>query len=165
MDRTENHVETLLRELNPQIVFFVFQHWLPNLTRRLGIKCIQYWIVNPLSVAYFWNGPRQSQGTDLTDLDLMQPPPGFPDSFIKLHAHELRFLAASRKMEFGNGVLLYDRLDIGARLADANAFKGCREIEGPYVDYLETVYKKPVDEHRPSIKKVYERRNKRKVTT
>ncbi|KAJ1377384.1 UDP-glucuronosyl/UDP-glucosyltransferase, partial [Sesbania bispinosa] len=119
MDRTEKDIELLLRDLKPQIVFFDFQYWLPNLTRNLGIKSIQYLIGNPLTLAYFGIGARQSQGRELTEADLMQPPPGFPDSsFIKLHACELRFLAASRKLEFGSGVLLYDRLDIGPLLPE-----------------------------------------------
>ncbi|KAG4981334.1 hypothetical protein JHK85_035292 [Glycine max] len=106
MDSTEKHIELLLRELKPQIVFFDFQHWLPNITRSLGIKCIQYWILNPSTIAYLWNGPRQIQGGELTEVDLMKPPKGFPDSSIKLHAHELRFLAATRKLEFGSGPIL-----------------------------------------------------------
>ncbi|KAJ1377388.1 UDP-glucuronosyl/UDP-glucosyltransferase [Sesbania bispinosa] len=144
MDRTEKDIELLLRDLKPQIVFFDFQYWLPNLTHNLGIKCIQNWITSPSSVAYFWNEARQSQGREITEVDLMQPPPGFPDSSIKLHTYELQFLAASRKLEFGSGVLLYDRFNNGARLADAIGFKGCREIDGPYAEYLQIVYGKPV---------------------
>ncbi|XP_020201984.1 UDP-glycosyltransferase 79B30 isoform X1 [Cajanus cajan] len=144
MDRTEKEIEHLLRKLKPQIVFFDFQHWIPNLTRSLGIKCMHYFIANPLSIAYLWNGPRQTQGGELTEADLMKPPKGFPDSSIKLHAHEVRFLAATRKLEFGSGVLLYDRLGIGASLADAIGFKGCKELDGLYAEYLESVYEKPV---------------------
>nr|WMW23661.1 apiosyltransferase [Glycyrrhiza inflata]WMW23662.1 apiosyltransferase [Glycyrrhiza glabra] len=141
MDRTEKDIEHLLRELKPQIVFFDFQHWLPNLTRSLGIKSVQYMIVGPITSAYIGNRPK---GRDITEVDLMQPPPGFPGSAIKLYSHELRFLISTRKLEFGSGVLFLDRLSIGTRLSDAVAFKGCREIEGPYAEYLETVYEKPV---------------------
>ncbi|KAK7283910.1 hypothetical protein RIF29_13659 [Crotalaria pallida] len=144
LDQTQKDIELLLKELKPQIVFFDFQYWLPNLTKSLGIKCVQYLIVYPLGTAYFGDGPRQSQGKVLTEDDLSEPPPGFPDSFVKLHAHELRFLSASRKLEFGSGVFIYDRIAIGTNLSDAIGFKGCREIDGPYVDYLESVYKKPV---------------------
>nr|WMX26761.1 UGT79B103 [Codariocalyx motorius] len=144
MDNTHKDIELLLRELKPQIVFFDLQHWLPNLTRSLGIKSMQYFIVYPLSIAYLWNGPRQSKGGELTEVDLMEPPKGFPESSTKLHGHEVRFLAATRKLKFGSDVLLYDRWGIGTSLADAIGFKGCREIDGPYADYLETVYGKPV---------------------
>jgi hypothetical protein len=144
MDQTEKQIELLLKELKPQIVFFDFQYWLPNLTKKLGIKSLQYLIWNPISSAYLGNIPRKSQGKELTEFDLMKPPAGFPDSCIKFHSHELRFLASIRKLEFGSGVLLLDRVDIGIRLSDAVAFKGCREIDGLYADYLQTVFGKPV---------------------
>ncbi|CAJ1956754.1 unnamed protein product [Sphenostylis stenocarpa] len=144
MDHTQKDIELLLRNLKPQIVFFDFQHWLPNLTRSLGIRSVMYFIVYPLSTAYLGKGPRQDQGRELTELDLMEPPKGFPDSSFKFQLHELRFLVATRKLEFGSGVLLYDRLQHSLSSADAIGFKGCREIDGPYAEYLETVYGKPV---------------------
>ncbi|OIV92544.1 hypothetical protein TanjilG_02307 [Lupinus angustifolius] len=143
MDQTDKDIELLLKKLKPQIVLFDFQYWLPNMTKSLGIKCVQYFILCPLSIAYLGAGPRQSIGKGLSEDDLNKPPPGFPDSY-EFHAHELRFLSATRKLEFGSGVFLYDRLAIGASLADAIGFKGCKEIDGPYADYLESVYKKHV---------------------
>ncbi|ESW21710.1 hypothetical protein PHAVU_005G093300 [Phaseolus vulgaris] len=144
MDRTQKDIELLLRDLNPQIVFFDFQHWLPNLSRSLSIKSVMYLILHPLSSAYLVEDPRRSQGRELTELDLMEPPPGFPDSCIKFQPHELRCLVEIRKLEFGSGVLLYDRGYKGFCSADAIGFKGCREIDGPYAEYLQTVYGKPV---------------------
>ncbi|XP_027340362.1 anthocyanidin 3-O-glucoside 2''-O-glucosyltransferase-like [Abrus precatorius] len=145
LDRTEKDIELLLREIKPQIVFFDFQYWLPNLTCSLGIKSVLYAISSPLTSAYLGYGSRKSQGIDLTEEDIMKPPPGFPDSsFIKFHAHELRFIAGARKIVFGSGVLLYKRFYTGLTSSDAIAYKGCREIDGPYADYNETVYGKPV---------------------
>ncbi|WVZ00446.1 hypothetical protein V8G54_026515 [Vigna mungo] len=86
---TTKDIQLLLRDLNPHIVFFDFQHWLPSLTGSLGIKSVAYLIVHP----------------ELTELDLMEPPPGFPDSCIKFQSHELRFLAEVRKLEFGRPLL------------------------------------------------------------
>ncbi|RHN75305.1 putative anthocyanidin 3-O-glucoside 2''-O-glucosyltransferase [Medicago truncatula] len=96
MDQTEKQIESLLKELKPQIVFFDFQYWLPNLTQKLGIKSLQYLIWNPISSAYLGNIPRQSQGSFLTEFDLMKPPSGFPDSSIKFYSHELRALVSHR---------------------------------------------------------------------
>ncbi|KAK2369822.1 cyanidin 3-O-galactoside 2''-O-xylosyltransferase FGGT1 [Trifolium repens] len=143
MDQTEKQIEVLLRELKPDIVFFDFQYWLPNLTQKLGIKSLQYSIASPFSIAYFSNGPRKSQGKGLTVDDLKKPPSGFPDSYIKLHQHELQFLSSTRKFVFGSGEFLYDRWHIGTSSADAIGYKGCREIDGPYVEYLGSVYGKP----------------------
>ncbi|XP_014522752.1 UDP-glycosyltransferase 79B30 [Vigna radiata var. radiata] len=138
-DLTEKDVELLLLELKPHIVLFDFAtYWLPNLTRRMGIKSLQYWIISPATIGYMASPAREREG------DMRKPPSGFPDCSIKLHEHEVKFFAASRKMEFGNGVLLYDRISVGADLSDCIGFKGCREIEGPYVDFLETQFGKPV---------------------
>ncbi|KAL2331596.1 hypothetical protein Fmac_019177 [Flemingia macrophylla] len=142
MDRTEKDIELLLIRLNPQIVFFDFTHWLPNLTRPLGIKSFQYLIIGPATVSYVRSPPRMRQ--NMTEADLMQPPEGYPTSSIKLHAHEAKFLASRRNLEFGSGVLFYHRHNTGLMLSDAIGFKGCREIEGPYVDYLEEQFGKPV---------------------
>jgi hypothetical protein len=139
MDLTQDHIEQILLQIKPNIVFFDFSFWLPNLTKKLGIKSVQYIIVNPLTVAYLGSPTRE-----LTEDDLTEPPSGFPDSSIKLNAHEARVLSAFGKMEFGSGVLFKDRLSTGRRLCDAIGFKGCREIEGPYVDYLEKQFKKSV---------------------
>ncbi|CAJ2660036.1 unnamed protein product [Trifolium pratense] len=70
MDQTEKQIELLLKELKPQIVFFDFQYWLPNLTQKLGIKSLQYWISSPFTISYSWNGPRQCHGKGLTVDDL-----------------------------------------------------------------------------------------------
>ncbi|KAL1299279.1 hypothetical protein HN51_043716 [Arachis hypogaea] len=146
MDLTYNVIELLLKDLNPQIVIFDFQHWLPNIARSHGIKCVQYFVVNPATIAYLASPARMRQGRNITESDLNNPPsPDFPEaSIIDLRAHELRNMVAFRKREFGSGVLFFDRLSTGADLSDAVAFKSCREIEGPYVDYLESQYKKPV---------------------
>ncbi|XP_061358244.1 cyanidin 3-O-galactoside 2''-O-xylosyltransferase FGGT1-like [Gastrolobium bilobum] len=144
MDRTEKDIELLLIDLNPQIVFFDFTYWLPNMTRRLGIKSFQYLIVNPATISYTTSPPRMRHSGNITEVDLMQPPIGYPVSSIKLHAHEAKFLAWKRNWEFGSGVLFYDRMYNGLCLSDAIGFKGCREIEGPYVEYLEDQFGKPV---------------------
>ncbi|KAL2331608.1 hypothetical protein Fmac_019189 [Flemingia macrophylla] len=65
-------------------------------------------------------------------------------TFAFLLPTEAKFLASKRNWEFSSGVLFYNRLYSGLRLSDAIGFKGCREIEGPYVDYLEEQFGKPV---------------------
>ena len=71
MDHTERDIELLLNQLKPQIVFFDFTHWLPNLTRPMGIKSFQYWIIGPATVSYVRSPSRMRQ--NMTARDLMQP--------------------------------------------------------------------------------------------
>lgn len=84
------------------------------------------------------------ESINLTEFDLMKPPKGYPNSSFTLYSHEAKYLALKRNFEFGSGVLFYDRLFNGLSLSDAIGFKGCRQIEGPYVDYLEQEFGKPV---------------------
>ncbi|KAF7833719.1 UDP-glycosyltransferase 79B30-like [Senna tora] len=142
MDLTRKHLELLLLNLKPHILLFDFAFWVPDLTRRLNIKSVQFWITNPATTAYLFC-PERFQ-LELTEADLMKPPSGFPCSSIIIHPHEARVLAASRKWEFGSGVLLGDRFSQGLSQSDAIGFKGCREIEGAYVEYLETQFNKPI---------------------
>ncbi|KAK7290830.1 hypothetical protein RIF29_05555 [Crotalaria pallida] len=144
MDRTEKDIGLLLTELKPQVVFFDFTYWIPSLARRLGIKSFHYLIISPATTSYSTSPSRMKLGRNITEHDLLQPPPGYPVASISLHAHEARFLAKKRTWEFGSGVLFYDRIYGGLSLSDAIGFKGCREIEGPFVDYLQEQLGKPV---------------------
>nr|WMX26765.1 UGT79B80 [Glycyrrhiza glabra] len=146
LDLTQNQIEHLLIQLTPQIVFFDFAYWLPKLIRRLGIKIksFLYLIVSPATTSYHASPARMHQGNDLTEVDLMLPPTGYPVSSVKLHAHEAKFLAWKRKWDFGSGVFFYDRLYNGLSASDAIGFKGCREIEGPCAEYMEEQFGKPV---------------------
>ena len=146
LDHTEKQVELLLIELKPNIVFFDFTHWLPSLTKRLGIKSVQYHILNPITVGFLASPASMRQEiSTLTEADLLKPLPGFPDSsIIRLRIHETPFIATLRRKDSGNGVRLYDRMYKGACSADAIGFKGCREIEGPHVEYLETQFQKQI---------------------
>ena len=88
MDHTEKDIDLLLRELKPNFVFFDFAYWLPNLAKPLGIKCVRYSVSSLTTAAYTSSEERQSPDKDINGADLMEPPTDFPDSSIKLHAHE-----------------------------------------------------------------------------
>ncbi|GLT80896.1 hypothetical protein SLA2020_523070 [Shorea laevis] len=151
MDLTEPTIEASLRELQPQFVFFDTCHWLPELLRKLGIKSVFYCIVSPATSGYFLSPERKFLEKTLTAEDLMQPPKGFPSSTIKLHSNEARVLAGMYVGEFGRGVSFMKRIFISFKECDAIAVKTCKEIEGPYCDYLENQFKRPVILSGPSI--------------
>ncbi|XP_028807760.1 UDP-glycosyltransferase 79B30-like [Neltuma alba] len=130
MDRTEKQVEDLLIQLKPNIVFFDFTYWLPDLARRLGIKSVQYGVTGLVAKALLIY--RETQG-----LQARNNQSGFPD--IRLDMHEEKYMEKLKGFEFGSGVRFNDRIDWGTSSSDALAFKNCREMEGPFVDYLEKV--------------------------
>ncbi|XP_024020901.1 anthocyanidin 3-O-glucoside 2''-O-glucosyltransferase-like [Morus notabilis] len=57
----------------------------------------------------------------------LQPPNGFPDSSIKLHPHEMPYFVSVNSQPFGNDMTLR-----------------FREMEGPFADFLERNFGKPV---------------------
>ena len=148
MDRTEPDVEHLLRDLKPDFIFFDFVHWIPKLARSLGIKSLLYFTTSPLSVAYVLSPARQRQldavGRQLSEADVMKPPPGFPDSSIKIRPYEARGSLRFRNMKFGSDILFLHRLLTSLSECDALGFRACREIDGPFLNYLEKQFKKPL---------------------
>ncbi|GFS34771.1 UDP-Glycosyltransferase superfamily protein [Actinidia rufa] len=144
MDRTEKYVEDLLLGLKVDVVFFDLAHWIPSVAKRLGIKSILYCIISSATIGYIMSPARQLQGREVTKTDMMVPPLGYPDSSIRLRAHEARAFADRRVMKFGGDTRFCDRIFISFSRCDAMGFKTCREIEGPYCDYLESQFGKPV---------------------
>ncbi|PON41484.1 UDP-glucuronosyl/UDP-glucosyltransferase [Parasponia andersonii] len=144
MDRTENDLELLLRHLKPDFVFFDFVYWIPKLARRLGLKSLHYSVISPVTLAYNLSPSRHliTGRHQFSEMDFMQPPPGYPDSAINLHLHEARALLNESTAKFNGDVLFFDRWYVGFTQCDAIGFKACREIDGPFVDYLEKQFGK-----------------------
>ncbi|OMO65247.1 UDP-glucuronosyl/UDP-glucosyltransferase [Corchorus olitorius] len=147
MDLTEPFIETSLRKLKPHFVFFDFTPWLPVLCQKLDIKSMFYYTISPATVGYLISPTRKILEKGLTGSDLMDPPPGFPSSSIKLRDHEARELAAQTMKEYDHGnnynSFLVRQLT-SLNECDAIGFKTCRETEGPYCDYIEKQFEKPV---------------------
>ncbi|XP_062104642.1 cyanidin 3-O-galactoside 2''-O-xylosyltransferase FGGT1-like [Humulus lupulus] len=146
MDSTQNDIELLLLHLKPHLVFYDLVYWIPNLTRRLGLKSLHFSVVSAVSTA-FSSAPAKYlslKGRELSESDIMKPPPGFPDSSINLHLHEARGSLKRRDMKFGGDVVFCDRWFMSLTECDALGFKACRELDGPFVDYLETEFGKPL---------------------
>ncbi|XP_028807759.1 UDP-glycosyltransferase 79B30-like [Neltuma alba] len=144
MDRIEKKIESLLIDLRPNFVFFdISAYWLPKLAQSLGIKTVQYWTVSAISIAYMESLKRQYHGTKFSAFDPMQTVIGLSDSTIKLSVYEARALGRVLESEFGTGVPFIDRM-VNSGLPDAIGFRSCREMEGPFLDYLETLNGKSV---------------------
>ncbi|XP_004499897.1 cyanidin 3-O-galactoside 2''-O-xylosyltransferase FGGT1 [Cicer arietinum] len=144
MDLTEPIIEDSLRELRPHMVFFDFTYWLPALACQLGIKALHYCTISPATVGYLISPERKLHEKSLTEADLINPPPSFPPSAIKLQPHEARGLATSTVKGYGKDISFMQRQLIAFTSCDAIVFKTCREMEGLYCDYLERQMRKQV---------------------
>ncbi|KAG4143713.1 hypothetical protein ERO13_D06G209250v2 [Gossypium hirsutum] len=144
MDRTEPDIEAYLRELKPHFVFFDFTCWMPALTRKLGLKSVLYCIISSGTIGYLLSPARKILERGLTGLDLLKPPKGFPSSSIKLRMFEAQGLAAVTTMDYGSGISFAERHLRSFSDCDAIGFKTCKEIEGPYCEYIGNQFEKPM---------------------
>ena len=145
MDMTQPTVEASLKELKPHFVFFDFTHWLPSVARPLGIKTIHYCTISSAATGYLIREKGSFKNIQFTEADLMEPPPGFPSSsMIKLFAHEARQLSGAGVKKYGKNISFSERVFTAFTECDAIAFKTCRELEGPYCDYVENHFKRPI---------------------
>lgn len=140
MDLTLPVIESILSNLNPDLFFYDFTHRSPQLASKLGIKSIHYCFISAAAIGYLVSPERKSQGQKA---NFANPPPNFPSSQIRLRAHEARGVAAVTVQDFG-GMPFSERQYLAFSLCDAICFKTCREIEGPFCDYIESQFKKPV---------------------
>ncbi|KAL7212981.1 hypothetical protein ACSBR2_015643 [Camellia fascicularis] len=117
------------------------------MARGLGIKSILYNVVSPAMVAYTLKpGKKLHENYELTEIDLIQPPLGFPpSSSIRLSSHEARGMAGLGLDQSGTtGISFTERIIIWRSDCDAISFKTCAEIEGHFCDYVGKQYGKPV---------------------
>ncbi|KAL0560088.1 hypothetical protein IC582_000482 [Cucumis melo] len=143
MDRTEPEIASCLQDIKPNVIFFDFAHWVIKLANQMGITSIYYNVISAVTTGYVLGKIRELSGHDtLTQDDFMQPPPGFPSSSIKLHAHEAQNFASLSHLRLGNGIPFFHQLSTAATNCNALAFKSSREIEGPFIDYVENELKK-----------------------
>lgn len=144
MDCTEPDIEAYLRELKPHFVFFDFACWLPTLTHELGIKSVVYCVISSGTIGYLLSPARKIIERGLTGLDLLEPPKGFPSSSVKLRMYEAQGLAAVTTMDYGSGISFAGRHLKSFSDCDAIGFKTCKEIEGPYCQYIGKQFEKPM---------------------
>ncbi|RDX87298.1 UDP-glycosyltransferase 79A6, partial [Mucuna pruriens] len=148
IDLTQPQVKFLLLELKPQYVFFDFaQNWLPKLASQLGIKSVHFSVYSAISGAYITVPSRLAhEGTNITFEDLKAPPPGFPQNSnnISLKAFEAMDCMFLFRRVGEKNLTGYERILQSLSDCSFMVFKTCKEIEGPYLDYIETQFGKPV---------------------
>ncbi|XP_019099630.1 PREDICTED: UDP-glycosyltransferase 79B4-like [Camelina sativa] len=123
MDLLRGQIEAEIRALKPDLIFFDFVDWIPEMAKELGIKSVSYQIVFAAFVAMFL-----APGAELGS-----PPPGYPSPKVALRGHDANvysFFANTRKF-------LFDRVTTGLKNSDVVAIRTCAEIEGTFCDFIE----------------------------
>ncbi|CAJ1976587.1 unnamed protein product [Sphenostylis stenocarpa] len=147
LDLTQPQIKSLLLELKPHYVFFDFaQHWLPKVASEIGVKSVHFSVYSAISDSYITVPSRFAdvEGRNITFEDLKNPPPGYPqNSDVSLKAFEatdFMFLFT----RFGENLTGYERVLQSLGECSFLVFKTCKEIEGPYLEYIEKQFGKPV---------------------
>ncbi|XP_043697751.1 cyanidin 3-O-galactoside 2''-O-xylosyltransferase FGGT1-like [Telopea speciosissima] len=150
MSLMQDQVEASLNSIRPNLIFFDVAHWIPPLARRLGINSIHHCIVGASSVAHNLVPERiLTKGQHYTEV--MRPLDGFPSSSIQLQVFEARSIMEFWTRDFIGGMTFHDILMVSLRDCDAISMRTCREVGGPYCDYLEIQHGKRVLLSGPSL--------------
>ncbi|CAN0923378.1 UDP-glycosyltransferase 79B3 [Linum grandiflorum] len=144
MDRTRDQVETIIRGADPKVVVYDMAHWVPDITASLGIKSVNYTVLSAASIAIAVVPARGIvKGKELTEGEMVVPPPGYPSSTIVLRPHEGKLLSFIF-FPYGEATTFWERINTGMKMSDALAIRTCDEIEGKLCDYLGQQYRKPI---------------------
>ncbi|XP_010496151.1 PREDICTED: UDP-glycosyltransferase 79B8-like [Camelina sativa] len=130
LDLTRDQVEAAVRALRPDLIFFDFAHWIPEVAKELLIKTVSYIIVSATTIAHD-QVPGGACGV---------PPPGYPSSKVRLgenDAHAIAKLSIFYKR-------LYHQITTGFKRCDIIALRTCKDIEGKFCDYIAHQYQKKV---------------------
>ncbi|CAE6129134.1 unnamed protein product [Arabidopsis arenosa] len=130
LDLTRDQVEAAVRALRPDLIFFDFAQWVPEMAKEHMIKSVSYIIVSATTIAH----------THVPGGELGVPPPGYPSSKVFFRgndAHALATLSIFYKR-------LYHQITTGLKNCDVIAMRTCKEIEGKFCDFLSRQYHKKV---------------------
>ncbi|KAE8703285.1 putative UDP-Glycosyltransferase superfamily protein [Hibiscus syriacus] len=105
VDQTRDQVESIFKVLKPDIVFYDFWFWIPDLARQIGIHPIFYVVVSSMSMAL--NTKKLTK--EMTGEKVMELPPGYPSSTVKLKAEEAAAMLFEAE-DFGSQLSFRDRI-------------------------------------------------------
>ncbi|KAJ9129269.1 hypothetical protein P3X46_033940 [Hevea brasiliensis] len=116
LDRTRDQVETVIYDIRPKLVNVA--HWVPEITKLLGIEAINYSVVSAASIAI-----------------VLVPARNVPKD---------RAITEAELLPFGEGITFYERIPKAMKTSDALAIRTCHETEGQLCDYIGSQYGKSV---------------------
>ena len=135
MDLTRDQVEGVVRAVEPDLIFFDFAHWIPEVARDFGLKTVKYVVVSASTIASML----------VPGGELGVPPPGYPSSKVLLRkqdAYTMKNLESTNTINVGPNLL--ERVTTSLMNSDVIAIRTAREIEGNFCDYIEKHCRKKV---------------------
>ncbi|KAE8703286.1 UDP-Glycosyltransferase superfamily protein [Hibiscus syriacus] len=110
VDQTRDQVESIFKVLKPDVVFYDFWFWIPDLARQLGISPIFYSVVCSMGMGLGLNAKKLTRETTVEEA--IELPPGYPSSTVRLKAEEAPSLLFVVE-DFGSGLSFDERIRVG----------------------------------------------------
>lgn len=125
MDLTRDQVESAVVALKPDLIFFDFVYWIPEMAKEFRVKSVSYHIVSAAGIAM-----GLAPAAELN----APPPPGYPLSEFVLSGHDARtYLLFTSSYQ-----RLFDRVTTGLMNCDVISIRTCKEVEGKFCDFIES---------------------------
>ncbi|TYH30067.1 hypothetical protein ES288_A01G064500v1 [Gossypium darwinii] len=121
IDQTRDQVEGILKVIKPDMVFYDFWFWIPDLARQLGILPIFYVVVSSMSMGLNTKALTKEMNVE----EVMELPTGCPPSTVKLKPEEAAAMLFEAE-DFGSGLSFRERIRTAVKGSDAIAFRTCR---------------------------------------
>lgn len=125
-----DQVEDVVRAEEPDLIFFDFAHWIPEVAREFGVKTVMYSVVSASTVASML----------VPGAELGVPTLGYPSSKVVFRKQD----AYSMKPIISFGPNFFERVTTSFLNCDVIGIRTVREIEGNFCDYIEKHCKKKV---------------------
>ncbi|CAH2036347.1 unnamed protein product [Thlaspi arvense] len=124
MDLLRGQIEAKVRALKPDLIFFDFVEWIPEVAKVFEIKSVSYQIVSAACLAM-----ALAPGAELK----LPQPPDYPSSKVALRGHDANLYSFSINVN----QKLFVRITTGLKNCDVISIRTCEEIEGKFCNFIE----------------------------
>ncbi|XP_059074820.1 cyanidin-3-O-glucoside 2-O-glucuronosyltransferase-like [Cryptomeria japonica] len=146
MDLLEKPFEALLQKLSPDFVIFdVMQYWVPRVAAKQPNPIAPILFVPPgvTSFCYIEGELIMASGNPIPE-NMTASPNGFPSSNIHFTLFDARKAMELLYCKHPGGLSVAERSSICLRESWAVVCNTCLELEGVYIEYLQSLVKRPV---------------------
>jgi len=145
VDGLEEPLEQLLHQICPDCILFDFvQWWVPRAAAKMGIPTIFFATFGAAFTGYGLSPAWRCDGGEISAEALTKPPPDYPSSVVSWKLHEAQSVLGCYRVQEPSDISYHER---GLRCFEgcrAITVKTCNEIEGKFIEYLQSVTGKPV---------------------
>ncbi|CAA7048394.1 unnamed protein product [Microthlaspi erraticum] len=124
MDLLRGQIEAKVRSLKPDLIFFDFIDWVPEMAKEFGVKSVSFQIVSAACVAM-----ALAPGAELES----PTPSGYPSSKVALRGHDANLYSAA----INSHKTFLRRINKGLQKCDVVSIRTCAEVEGKYCSFVE----------------------------